>query len=224
MRTLSLLTLLLLAAPQPLPAVEGPVARAVNRHAPAAEARLAPFFRTAQLSYPPQNLAFVVLKEEKMLEVWGRTRKTDPWAFVRDYPILAASGKFGPKLQVGDLQVPEGFYKVVLLNPRSSFHLSFKLDYPNRFDQEMARRDGRTNLGGDIFVHGEDVSIGCLAMGNPAIEELFVLVAKTGLKNVEVIILPRDLRRPGATAPSLPPAWTRDLYAQLANAVKAFMR
>jgi len=126
--------------------------------------------------------------------------------------VLAASGALGPKLLQGDRQVPEGVYRVLWLNPNSSYHLSMKLDYPNAFDRERARRDGRTDLGGDIFVHGRAVSIGCVALGDPAIEELFVLAADVGTARVQAVIAPRDLRVPSARDPEIASPWAPELY------------
>jgi murein L,D-transpeptidase YafK len=86
------------------------------------------------------------------------------------------------------------------------------LNYPNTFDAEHARLDGRTELGGDIFIHGKDVSIGCLAMGDEAIEELFVLVNRIGIQNVTVIIAPRDFRKHIAESRHDLPSWVSGLY------------
>ena len=72
--------------------------------------------------------------------------------------------------------MPEGVYRIVALNPNSSYHLSMKLDYPTEFDLSKARAEGRTRPGSDIFIHGKAVSIGCVAVGDDAIEEIFVLV------------------------------------------------
>ena len=74
----------------------------------------------------------------------------------------------------GDKQVPEGFYRIELLNPNSRYHLSLRVNYPNADDIERAREDRRDllNLGGDIMIHGGAESIGCIAIGNPAIEHL----------------------------------------------------
>jgi murein L,D-transpeptidase YafK len=80
-----------------------------------------------------------------------------------------ASGKAGPKLREGDGQVPEGIYRIDGLNPNSSYHLSLKLNYPNDFDLEQARTEGRTELGGDIFIHGKAVSIGKTRAGRVGI-------------------------------------------------------
>ncbi|HSK18243.1 MAG TPA: L,D-transpeptidase family protein, partial [Longimicrobiales bacterium] len=76
----------------------------------------------------------------------------------------------GPKRHQGDAQVPEGFYNIDLFNPNSSYHLSMRVDYPNARDR-AANPDG--NLGGDIYIHGDCVSEGCLAMTDEGIEELY---------------------------------------------------
>jgi murein L,D-transpeptidase YafK len=99
------------------------------------------------------------------------------------------SGKLGPKLKEGDLQAPEGFYEVgkKQLNPMSRFHLSFNVGYPNAYD----RYHGRT--GSLIMVHGSNVSIGCFAMTDPVIEEIYLLVEaalKGGQEAVKVQVFP----------------------------------
>ena len=201
-----------------------------------AEASLPALFAGRGCKFPPARLALVAIKDEKRLELWapGRGRADggdgdgggaeEGWRLVKTYPILAASGHAGPKLREGDRQVPEGLYRVVFLNPRSQFHLSMKIDYPNDFDREMGRRDGRTNLGGDIFIHGENASIGCLAIGNPPIEELYRLVEKTGKERVQVLIAPWDFRKPGARTAPPPgaPEWTGELYGRLRRELAAF--
>lgn len=108
-------------------------------------------------------------KEEGILEIW--VRQGDQFVLFREYPILAGSGKIGPKLAEGDLQVPEGFYEFgkSQMNPQSQFHLSFNIGYPNAFD----RAHGRT--GSFIMVHGSNVSVGCLPIGDDKVEEVFTL-------------------------------------------------
>jgi murein L,D-transpeptidase YafK len=116
-------------------------------------------------------------------------------------------------LREGDDQVPEGIYPIESLNPNSTFHLSLRVGYPNSFDRDQAGKDGRTKLGGDIMIHGSFVSAGCLAMGDEAVEDLFVLAADTGLKNLEVIISPVDFRVGKAVPPPTSlPAWSNRLY------------
>jgi hypothetical protein len=185
------------------------------------EPRLRARFRKAGLGWPPARVHLIALKQEAKLELWADG--SGGRKLVHVYPILAASGTVGPKLRQGDEQVPEGIYQVTWLHPNSDYHLSMKLDYPNRFDREKGRADGRADLGGDIFIHGSDVSIGCLAMGNPAIEELFVLAAKVRPKSVRVIITPWDLRlkAPPKTTPN-GVDWLPELYRRLRAALAPF--
>jgi murein L,D-transpeptidase YafK len=181
----------------------------------AARARLAPHFTNASIAYPPSGLVFIGLKEEKVLQVYAKSG-TNNYTFVREYPIQAASGIAGPKLREGDKQVPEGIYAIELLNPNSSYHLSMRIGYPNTFDREQAAKEGRTKLGGDIMIHGKAKSIGCLAMGDEAAEELFVLAADTKIENMAVIIAPVDFRA-GKTLPENAklPSWTESLYPEI---------
>ena len=140
----------------------------------------------------PSRLRFVALKEERVLELWGLGGGA--WRHIKTYPVLAASGTAGPKLEGGDHQVPEGHYRITHLNPNSAFHLSLGIGYPNQADREQAILDGREQLGGDIMIHGKAVSIGCLAMGDHAIEEIFAVVARVGTTNSDILIAPYDLR------------------------------
>src|SRR5690606_286785 len=129
--------------------------------------------------------------------------------------ILAASGGPGPKLEEGDRQVPEGIYRIASLNPNSAFHLSLALDYPNTFDRKMAQPDRRNRLGGDIMIHGNSVSTGCIAVGDSAIEELFTLVAQVGRPRVRVIVAPYDPVDGRLTPLANAPSWTGDLYLDI---------
>ena len=199
---------------------ERTVADAVAQYGPAARARLAPHFARAKVTWPPKQLALLVFKREKRLAVWAKN--DGAWKFIRDYPVLAASGHGGPKLREGDYQVPEGLYRIAWLNPNSSYHLSMKVSYPNEFDRRMAKLDGRTGLGGDIFIHGNRVSIGCVAIGDPAIEELFTLVAATGTPRVQVVIAPNDLRARGPIVDESAPRWVMQVYTSIAAALREF--
>ncbi len=130
-----------------------------------------------------------VLKEEGELELWVEVKEGERWKLFRKWRIAGMSGKLGPKLKEGDLQAPEGFYEVgkKQLNPMSRFHLSFNVGYPNAYD----RFHGRT--GSLIMVHGSNVSIGCFAMTDPVIEEIYLLVEaalKGGQEAVKVQIFP----------------------------------
>ena len=173
------------------------------------------------MSYPPPAITLIGLKEEKMLELWA-TRQNGERVFIHRYPIQGASGGPGPKLREGDRQVPEGIYKIESLNPNSSFHLSMKVNYPNTFDRKHAEADGRDKPGTNIFIHGKSASVGCLAMGDPAIEELFVLAHRVGLDEITVLIAPRDPRLHKLNAQTNDASWTAALYAELHEAINEY--
>jgi murein L,D-transpeptidase YafK len=182
--------------------------------------RLSPWFDKADVSYPPpQRLALLGFKAERQLEVWAE--KAGKWVSIRTYPILTASGVAGPKLREGDHQVPEGIYRLTFLNPKSRFHLSMQIDYPNVFDQQQAAAEERRNLGGEIFIHGKTSSVGCLAMGDEAIEELFVLVAIIGLEKVTVILAPQK-KMDKIEENQLMRPWVPELYASIREALTNF--
>jgi murein L,D-transpeptidase YafK len=196
------------------------VADALRLYGANARLRLAPHFRRAGVAYPPQRIALLAFKKEMRVALWAGDAKT--WHFIRSYPILAASGRAGPKLRQGDYQVPEGLYRIEWLNPMSSYHLSMKVSYPNDFDRAQAARDGRTKLGGDIFIHGKNVSIGCIALGDSAIEELFTLAADASPQRIRVVIAPNDLRVAGAAMREDAPLWVAGLYRIIAAALAEF--
>lgn len=167
------------------------------------------------------GLVLIGLKEEQQLEVW-LVAEDESSRRIRNYPFTATSGKLGPKLREGDRQIPEGDYRVVYLNPQSSYHLSFKISYPNDFDQKKGEEDGRTKLGDDIFIHGKAVTIGCIPIGDEAIEDLFTMVAQVGKGNVRVLIAPWDFRKREDLPEIKTVSWEADLYALLREEMEAF--
>jgi murein L,D-transpeptidase YafK len=110
-------------------------------------------------------------KLESTLELWAE--RDGRYVLFRSYPICAWSGGLGPKLRQGDRQAPEGFYRVGpgQMNPASRYHLSFDLGYPNAYDRAHARN------GDYLMVHGSCVSVGCYALGDAAIEEVYTLMS-----------------------------------------------
>ena len=110
-----------------------------------------------------------IFKEEGVLELW--VQGSDRFELFRTYPICSWSGQLGPKIQEGDMQSPEGFYYVNSgrMNALSTFHLSFNIGFPNTYDRALDR------TGSFLMVHGDCVSIGCYAMTDPAIEEIWTL-------------------------------------------------
>jgi len=170
-------------------------------------------FQNVGIEFPPKEIAILAIKDEKILELWARNNQN--WKKVKNIAIMAASGKVGPKLREGDRQVPEGVYRILGLNPKSSFHLSMKLNYPNDFDSYWAKEEGRTSPGSDIFIHGKAVSIGCIAIGDEEIEELYFTIQKVGIKNVIVVIAPSDPRKKELIPDKNWPAWIGGLYKNI---------
>lgn len=130
-----------------------------------------------------------IFKETRELEIWLQPTKKAGYRLWKTFPIAGMSGKLGPKLKLGDCQAPEGFYKVdaEAMNPNSSFHLSFNVGYPNAYDQTFQR------TGNFIMVHGNRVSIGCFAMTDPVIEEIYLIAdaaLRKGQKSFGVHIFP----------------------------------
>jgi murein L,D-transpeptidase YafK len=112
-----------------------------------------------------------IFKQESEVDLWVQPGKGKDYVLFKTYPICNFSGDLGPKLKEGDKQSPEGFYQVKpsAMNPNSSYHLSFNLGFPNKLERQL----GRT--GSYLMVHGNCVSVGCYAMGDDQIEELYTL-------------------------------------------------
>jgi murein L,D-transpeptidase YafK len=189
------------SAPAPTPAIRAPTAYSASRSL-SSTARVAlsakrlptvqALFAAAGVVWPPSALLLRVYKAQGELEVWAapaRQRLTR----VATWGICAQSGDLGPKRREGDGQVPEGFYTVALFNPASSYHLSMRVSYPNRSDRVLSDKQ---HPGGDIMIHGDCVSIGCIAMSDERIEELWQIATavRDQGETVDVEILPsRDL-------------------------------
>ena len=195
---------------------------AVMRFGLRTEPELKHYFKVAKVSYPPKQLAFLAFKKEQQIELWAKDYQ-NKWSFIHKYQLTATSGQLGPKLKENDRQIPEGIYRLTMFNPYSAMHLSMQINYPNQFDRLHAFKDGRTRLGGDIFLHGKNLSVGCLAIGDHAINQLFLLVRRVGLANTKVIIAPNDLRREKpATNTLMQPKWVHELYHQIAIELHSF--
>ena len=129
-----------------------------------------------------------IFKKEGRLEAWVKDSQSGVYEPYKAYPICKYSGGFGPKLREGDGQSPEGFYLISgdQLNPNSAYHLSFNLGFPNEYDQAR----GRT--GSLLMVHGGCKSVGCYAMRDYNMEEIYLLIEasiRSGA-NVPVHIFP----------------------------------
>jgi murein L,D-transpeptidase YafK len=127
-------------------------------------------FESKGLQFPPKDIYWRGFKYEDELELWARDSTNEPYQHLKTYHICKGSGTHGPKRMRGDKQVPEGFYHIELFNPYSLFWLSFKVSYPNRSDSILGYK---SKLGGDIYVHGNCMTIGCLPMTDSLINEIF---------------------------------------------------
>ena len=125
-----------------------------------------------------QEIFIRIFKQENTLELWTRVKNSEKFELYKTYEVCMWSGSLGPKLKEGDGQSPEGFYTVSKsqLKPDSTYHRAFNIGFPNKFD----KANGRT--GSFIMVHGDCVSIGCYAMTDKYIEEIYYL-AETALNN-----------------------------------------
>ncbi len=141
---------------------------AIKRNIPILEEALADMELTLE-----SPIFIRVFKEEHELELW--VEGDDGFTLFKIYDICHFSGDLGPKTMQGDMQSPEGFYFVNAnrMNPWSSYHLSINVGYPNRYDR------GKGYTGDYLMIHGNCVSIGCYAMTDPGIEEIFTLASKT---------------------------------------------
>jgi murein L,D-transpeptidase YafK len=136
------------------------------------------------------NLLIVAFKEEKVLELYGKKTSERNYRLLATYPVCALSGGLGPKRMQGDNQVPEGFYYIDRFNPASNFYLSLGLNYPNKADKAKIKTE---NTGGDIFIHGSCVTIGCLPMTDDKIKEIYVYAVhakNNGQEKIPVYIFP----------------------------------
>ena len=156
------------------------------------DADVARLLADAGVSDPPERVYLRAFKEERQLELWAG-RKGAALALVKTYPICAASGALGPKRREGDLQVPEGLYEVPEFNPGSNFHLSMKVSYPNASDR--VRSDPR-RPGGLIYLHGNCASIGCIAIEDGPIEEVYLIAQSARARPLRIDIFPARLSIP----------------------------
>ena len=140
----------------------------------------------AGLTYPVDEVYLRAFKKERKLELWA-SKRGQPMALVKTYDFCAASGELGPKRKQGDLQVPEGLYDVPSFNPFSDYHLSMKVSYPNASD---AVRSDAKNPGGLIYLHGSCASIGCIAIEDAPIEEVYLIAFDAKTRPIRFDIFP----------------------------------
>jgi murein L,D-transpeptidase YafK len=131
-------------------------------------------FRDKKLEWPVRNIYIRSFKYDSQLEVWVKYENSEKYKLFKTYKVCAMAGSLGPKRMQGDYQVPEGFYYINEFNPRSMFHLSLGLNYPNASDRILG---DSLQPGGDIYIHGKCVTSGCIPIMDQQIEELYILAA-----------------------------------------------
>lgn len=136
------------------------------------------------------DLLIVAYKDISELELYAKKKNESEYSLLKSYSICEESGSLGPKRKQGDFQVPEGFYFIDRYNPSSNFYLSLGINYPNQSDRI---KSNASNLGGDIFIHGNCVTVGCLPMTDDAIKEIYlyaVYAKNNGQSKIPVYIFP----------------------------------
>jgi murein L,D-transpeptidase YafK len=179
--------------------LHGDFAQAQLRHPRVFDARvnarygIKKLFRERDIPYPAAEVFMRVFKRERILELWARPAGGDRFALLKEYAICALAGEIGPKRKQGDNQTPEGFYEIDSFNPNSEYLLSLHVDYPNASDRMLS---DRSSPGGAIFIHGGCKTLGCIAVTDEAIEELYWIAVEarsSGQERIPVHIFPSRL-------------------------------
>lgn len=153
-------------------------------------------FRKKNVAYPPHDIFLRAFKSQNELELWARSTENTEYRLIKTYRVCAISGKLGPKRAEGDRQVPEGCYFINEFNPESDYVLSLSLNYPNYSDKIL----GKLKPGGNIYIHGGCLTVGCLPMTDEGIKEIYsiCLAARlNGSMSIPVHIYPTRLTNAG---------------------------
>jgi len=172
------------------------VADAMNRKADTLKKQ----FAAAGLQWPAKQIYIRSFKYDSQMEVWVRNNNDEAFKLFKTYSVCALAGTMGPKRMQGDYQVPEGFYYINVFKPQSNYHMSLGLNYPNASDKIVTEG---SNPGGDIYIHGSCVTVGCIPIQDPQIEELYILAmsAKSnGQDFIPVHIFPVRFNNPKSLA------------------------
>lgn len=129
-------------------------------------------FEAKGLSWPAKYVYIRSFKYDGQLEVWVKNERKDPYKLFKTYRICALAGTLGPKRIAGDYQVPEGFYYINEFNPNSNYYLSLGINYPNQSDRILS---DSLRPGGDIYIHGSCVTVGCIPVTDQQIDEIYIL-------------------------------------------------
>jgi murein L,D-transpeptidase YafK len=171
------------------------VADAMNRKADTLRKQ----FAAAGLQWPAREIYIRSFKYDSQLEVWVRNNQNEPFKLFKTYSVCALAGTLGPKRMQGDYQVPEGFYYINEFKPNSNYHMSLGINYPNPSDKMLNTDDP----GGDIYIHGSCVTVGCIPIQDPQIEELYIIAMSaksSGQDFIPVHIFPIRFNNPKSVA------------------------
>ena len=141
-------------------------------------------FKKQNLVWPPVEMYVRSFKYDRQLEVWVKNDPKEPFKLFKTYKVCVMAGTIGPKRIEGDYQVPEGFYYISGFNPRSEYHLSLKLNYPNESDKLLS---DKVKPGGGIYIHGNCVSVGCIPLQNDQIDEVYLMATAARLNGQSYI-------------------------------------
>jgi len=180
------------------------------------------YFAKKNITFSDFSIYLRAFKEERKIEVWAKNNSDSIYTYIKDYKICSSSGSIGPKRKYGDLQVPEGFYHIDRFNPYSNFHLSLGLNYPNTSDRILGEKG---NLGGDIFIHGSCVTIGCLPITDDKIKELYIICVEaknSGQEKIPVVVFPTELTDEKYSSVAASDTKNKDLWFELKQAFDYF--
>ncbi|HEV8081292.1 MAG TPA: L,D-transpeptidase family protein [Chitinophagaceae bacterium] len=141
-------------------------------------------FAKKGLVWPAKYVYIRSFKFDGELEVWVKNEIKEQYKLFKIYKVCMLSGTMGPKRFQGDYQVPEGFYYINEFNPNSNYHLSLGLNYPNASDRILS---DSLRPGGEIYIHGSCVSVGCIPVNDDQIEELYIITTYAKAKGQDFI-------------------------------------
>ena len=154
------------------------------------ESSISKTLSSQNISINEVEIMLIAYKHEEQLELYAKKKSALAYQKIETYEICSSSGGLGPKRKQGDNQVPEGFYYIDRFNPTSNFYLSLGVSYPNQSDK---RKSTASDLGGDIFIHGSCVTIGCMPMTDDKIKEIYlyaISARQNGQSKIPVYIFP----------------------------------
>lgn len=141
-------------------------------------------FKSKGLQWPANYVFIRSFKYDSQLEVWVKNDLKDKYKLFKTYKVCMQSGAMGPKRLQGDYQVPEGFYYINEFNPRSNYHLSLGLNYPNASDRILS---DSLRPGNGIYIHGSCVSVGCIPVTDEDIEQIYIIASYAKANGQEFI-------------------------------------